>query len=289
MEPAPRSKLNIYWRLMRADRPIGTWLLLWPTMMALWVAAGGIPSLKNLVIFVCGTFLMRSAGCIINDYFDRHWDGEVERTTGRPLATGEVSPKEALVLFAALVTLAFLLVLQTNQPTILLSFGALAVACCYPLMKRITQLPQLVLGVAFSFGIPMAFTAEAEQLPALAWVLFCANLLWTTAYDTYYAMVDRDDDLKVGIKSTAILLGSYDRFAIAALQISTLLLLLAFAELAQLHWPFYVGLLLSAALFARQYQMTEDRKPEKCFQAFLNNHWAGACWFATLAIDLALF
>ncbi len=185
--------------------------------------------------------------------------------------------------------LAFLLVLQTNQPTILLSFGALAVACCYPLMKRITQLPQLVLGVAFSFGIPMAFTAEAERLPALAWVLFFANLLWTTAYDTYYAMVDRDDDLKVGIKSTAILLGRHDRVAIATLQACTLMLLLVFAQLAQLHWPFHIGLLLSAVLFARQFKMTEDRKPEKCFQAFLNNHWAGACWFIALAIDLALF
>ncbi|MFK7731293.1 MAG: 4-hydroxybenzoate octaprenyltransferase [Pseudomonadales bacterium] len=289
MDPAPRSKLNIYWRLMRADRPIGTWLLLWPTMMALWVAAGGFPSVKNLLIFGCGTFLMRSAGCVINDYFDRHWDGAVERTTARPLATGEASPEEALGLFAALVTLAFLLVLQTNQPTIMLSFGALAVACCYPLMKRITQLPQLVLGVAFSFGIPMAFTAEAQNLPTLAWVLFCANVLWTTAYDTYYAMVDRKDDLKVGIKSTAVLLGRYDRFAIAVLQASTLLLLVVFAQLAQLHWPFYLGLLLSIVLFARQYQITEDRKPEKCFQAFLNNHWIGACWFAGLAIDLALF
>lgn len=274
---------------MRADRPIGTWLLLWPTMMALWVAAGGIPSVKNLLIFVCGTFLMRSAGCIINDYFDRHWDGAVQRTATRPLATGEASTKEALGLFAALLMLAFLLVLQTNQPTILLSFGALAVACCYPLMKRITQLPQLVLGIAFSFGIPMAFTAEAQHLPAFAWILFTANLLWTTAYDTYYAMVDREDDLKVGIKSTAILLGRYDRIAIAALQATTLLLLVAFAQLAELHWPFHVGLLLSAMLFARQYQITENRKPEKCFQAFLNNHWAGACWFAALAIDLALF
>ncbi len=273
---------------MRADRPIGTWLLLWPTLMALWVAADGIPSAKNLFIFALGTFLMRSAGCIINDYFDRHWDGAVERTTGRPLATGEASTKEALGLFAVLILLAFVLVLQTNQPTIMLSVGALAVAGCYPLMKRFTQLPQLVLGVAFSFGIPMAFTAEAQHLPALAWVLFFANMLWTTAYDTYYAMVDREDDLKVGIKSSAILLGRYDRLAIAALQTSTLLLLLLFAELAQLHWPFYIGLLLSAGLFARQYQITADRKPEKCFQAFLNNHWAGAMWFAALAIDLAL-
>ncbi len=289
MEPARTSKLNMFWRLMRADRPIGTWLLLWPTMIALWVAAGGIPSVKNLLIFSLGTFLMRSAGCIINDYFDRHWDGAVERTATRPLATGEASTKQALSLFAVLVSAAFALVLQTNQPTILLSIGALAVACCYPLMKRITQLPQLVLGVAFSFGIPMAFTAEAQHLPAMAWVLFAANLLWTTAYDTYYAMVDRDDDLKVGIKSTAILLGDYDRMAIAILQTLTLLLLLLFAQLAQLHWPFYLALLVSALLFTRQFLITSSRKPEPCFQAFLNNHWVGACWFLGLAMDLALF
>lgn len=276
-------------RLMRVDRPIGTYLLLWPTLMALWLAAGGIPTIKNLLIFIAGTFVMRSAGCVINDYADRHVDAHVERTALRPLARGEITPKQALMLFAALLALAFGLVLLTNWQTIQLSFAAVAVACLYPFMKRFTNLPQLVLGIAFSFGIPMAFTAEAGTLPLLAWILFAANFLWTIAYDTFYAMVDREDDLRTGVKSTAILFAEHDRRIIALLQAAVIGLMLVLGIAADLHWPFFVGILVSAGLFVYQQKLTIQRDRDSCFKAFLHNHWVGMCWFVALALDLALY
>ncbi|OYT94169.1 MAG: 4-hydroxybenzoate polyprenyltransferase, partial [Pseudomonas sp. PGPPP3] len=205
-------------QLMRLDKPIGIYLLLWPTLWALWVAAKGVPSASNLLIFVGGVILMRAAGCVINDYADRHFDGHVSRTQARPLASGKVKPREALALFAGLVALSFALVLCTNATTVWLSFGGVALAACYPFMKRYTFYPQVVLGAAFSWGMPMAFSAETGSVPPEAWLLYIANLLWTVAYDTYYAMADREDDLKIGVKSTAILFGDADRLIIACLQ-----------------------------------------------------------------------
>ena len=202
-----RERIRDFVQLTRLDRPIGIYLLLWPTLWALWIAAEGVPSLKNLLIFVLGVVLMRSAGCVINDFADRNFDGHVARTKNRPLATGRISPKEALLFFAVLVLLSFGLVLCTNATTVWLSFGALGVAALYPFMKRYTYYPQAVLGAAFSWGMPMAFTAETGELPAAAWLLFVANVIWTVGYDTYYAMADREDDLKIGVKSTAILFG----------------------------------------------------------------------------------
>ncbi len=221
------SKLQALLQLIRFDKPIGTLLLLWPTLWALWIAAAGLPDLDLLLIFTLGTFLMRSAGCVINDLADRHWDGEVSRTSGRPLVTGAVSVNEARLLFVALLAAAFMLVLLTNPMTVLLSFAAVALASFYPFMKRYTHLPQLVLGAAFSWGIPMAFAAQQGALPPGLWLLYFANLAWTMAYDTKYAMVDREDDLVVGIKSTAILFGRHDRLWIALLQLVFLGLLVA--------------------------------------------------------------
>ena len=283
------DKVATWLQLMRADRPIGTYLLLWPTLMALWLAAGGPPTWQNLLIFTTGTFFMRSAGCVINDYFDRHVDGLVERTTNRPLATGAISERDALLLFAGLGLLSFILVLLTNKATVLLSFIAITVACCYPLMKRLTHMPQLVLGIAFSFGIPMAFAAENTELGSLTWLLFGANILWTIAYDTYYAMVDREDDLLIGIKSSAILFGSHDRLAIALLQLCTLALLLTLAAIANLHWPFYVGLSISALMFGYQQRIASTQQGKRYFDAFLQNNQVGLCWFVTLAADMALY
>src|SRR5690606_15904609 len=270
------KQLPLYLSLMRADKPIGTLLLLWPTLWALWIAAGGIPQWHLLVIFVVGTFLMRSAGCVINDYADRNFDSHVQRTAERPLATGAVSKHEALQLCAVLCLLAFLLVLFTNRLTILLSFGAVLLAGLYPFMKRYTHMPQLVLGAAFGWGIPMAFAAQSNALPPACWLLFIANLLWTVAYDTFYAMVDRDDDVKIGVKSTAILFGDDDRLITAILQACTLLALaLAGAQFKLGYW-FYVSLLGAGALFAYQQYLIRLRRRDECFRAFLHNNWVGA-------------
>ncbi|MGL5762845.1 MAG: 4-hydroxybenzoate octaprenyltransferase, partial [Plesiomonas shigelloides] len=220
-----REKLSAYWRLMRMDRPIGTLLLLWPTLWALWLAAQGQPNWPVLLVFVLGVVVMRAAGCVINDYADRHFDGHVKRTANRPLPSGDVRPSEARWLFVALVALAFVLVLTLNSLTIVLSLVALALAAVYPFMKRFTHLPQLVLGVAFGWSIPMAFAAQMNLLPLSCWLLLLANICWTVAYDTQYAMVDRDDDLRIGIKSTAILFGRFDKLIIGLLQLATLLLL----------------------------------------------------------------
>lgn len=276
-------------KLIRFDKPIGTYLLLWPTLSALWIAAGGVPSLKLLVIFVLGTFLMRSAGCVINDLADRKVDGAVERTAARPLVTGEVSVKTALTFAAVLALLSFALVLLTNALTITLSFMAMALAATYPFMKRYTHLPQVVLGAAFSFGIPMAFAAQTEQLPKALWLLYFANLLWTVAYDTQYAMVDRDDDIKVGIKSTAILFGRYDRAIIALLQAITLILLALTGLAFDLSGIAYLcGLIGVGATFIWQQILIKDRERDKCFQGFLNNHYAGMIFFAGIALEYLL-
>ncbi|MBP3860881.1 MAG: 4-hydroxybenzoate octaprenyltransferase, partial [Pseudomonas sp.] len=259
-------------QLTRMDKPIGIYLLLWPTLWALWVAAQGVPSLGNLLIFVLGVVLTRAAGCVINDFADRKVDGHVKRTEQRPMASGKISSKEALVFFALLMGISFLLVLCTNAPTIWLSFGALALAATYPFMKRYTYYPQVVLGAAFSWGIPMAFTAETGSLPAAAWLLYIANLLWTVAYDTYYAMTDREDDLKIGVKSTAILFGDADRVIILSLQGLALGCLLLAGSHFELGGWFHLGLLAAAGCFVWEFWYTRDRDPQRCFKAFLHNH-----------------
>lgn len=282
------ARLNAYSQLMRIEKPIGVLLLLWPTLVALWIAGAGSPSIKNIMVFVLGTFLMRSAGCVINDFADRKFDGHVERTRARPLASGAVTPLEALLLSGFLCTLAFGMVLLTNQLTVMLSFVGLAVATAYPFMKRVTYLPQLVLGFAFSFGIPMAFAAETGAVPLAAWLLVAANLLWTVAYDTFYAMVDREDDVRIGVKSTAILFGAWDRAITAILQLASLLVLLLVAWTFALHWIFYVGILISALMFAYQQNLIRQRSREACFAAFLHNNWVGFTWFCATVLAYAL-
>jgi 4-hydroxybenzoate polyprenyltransferase len=264
-----------YWRLMRADKPIGIYLLLWPTMWALLWAANGLPELDILFIFIAGVVLMRSAGCVINDYADRKVDGAVARTKSRPLVSGEVTAKEALQLFATLVIAAFILVLFLNWQTIALSFGALFLASLYPFMKRYTHLPQVFLGAAFSWAIPMAFMAIQQELPYWLWIVYAANLTWTVAYDTAYAMVDRDDDIKIGIKSTAILFGRHDVFAIGVLQAISLGLLLWVGVITELNMAYFASLAIVAGMFVYQLRLVITRQKELCFKAFLHNHWVG--------------
>lgn len=271
-------------QLIRFDKPIGTLLLLWPTLTALWLASDGAPSLKLLLIFTLGTFLTRSAGCVVNDLADREFDGRVNRTRHRPLVSGDASVKEALLLITALGLAAFVLVLFTNLLTIALSLGGALLAFTYPFMKRHTHLPQIVLGAAFSWGIPMAFAAETNSLPNQLWLLYLANLLWTVAYDTQYAMVDREDDLLVGIKSTAILFGEMDRAVIAALQFCSLLCLVLAGLRFELGWFFYLGLIACTATFFWQQRLIENREPAKCFRAFLNNHYSGLLVFGGVVI-----
>ncbi|MEP4892397.1 MAG: 4-hydroxybenzoate octaprenyltransferase [Aliiglaciecola sp.] len=270
-----KSKLNAFVRLARMDKPIGSYLLLWPTLWALLIAGQGNPPIEIVIVFVAGVFAMRSAGCVINDYADRHVDGKVERTKSRPLVSGEVTEKEALLFFSALVFISFLLVLTLNYQTILLSFGALALATIYPFMKRFTNLPQVVLGAAFSWAIPMAFMAVNEQIHWVGWVLFVINVIWTVGYDTEYAMVDRDDDLQIGIKSTAVLFAQADKLAIGITQLITLLLLSFVAYFLNMTWPVYLSLLAMGGLFIYQQYLIKDRVRANCFQAFLNNHYAG--------------
>lgn len=270
------------WRLMRADRPIGSLLLGWPTLVALLIAGAGEPPLRTVVLFMLGVFVMRSAGCVINDYADRNIDGHVARTQMRPLATGELKPWHALVLFVVLLAIAFAIVLQFNQATILLSFAAAGVATLYPFCKRFTQLPQVVLGVAFSFGVLMPFTALEQGLPLIAWVLFAANIAWTVAYDTEYAMADRADDVKIGVKSTAILFAGHDKLAIALLQITTLALLAWLGYILLFSWPYWSALAIIAGLFMWQHYLIWYREPKRCFEAFLHNNNVG--WVLTLAV-----
>jgi 4-hydroxybenzoate polyprenyltransferase len=273
--PLSTAKLHAYWRLMRADKPIGIYLLLWPCVWALWIASAGFPDLHILVVFVLGVVVMRSAGCVINDYADRKVDGVVERSSTRPLVTGEVTEKEALGLFLILLFSAFLLVLTLTWQTVFMSVGGLILAIIYPFMKRYTHLPQVVLGAAFSWSIPMVFVATGQSLNWIVWALYFANLAWTVAYDTEYAMVDKHDDIKVGVKSTAILFGQYDKLIILLLQIISLLLLVAVAVELQLSWPFYIALVISLGLFLYQHRLIKDRDRELCFKAFLHNHYVG--------------
>ncbi|WP_346838206.1 4-hydroxybenzoate octaprenyltransferase [Microbulbifer sp. SAOS-129_SWC] len=271
--------LQPYWQLARLDRPIGSLLLLWPTWCALWLAAKGWPGLHLFAVFTLGVVLMRAAGCAINDFADRRIDGSVKRTAARPLATGAATARGAVQLFLGLSLVSLLLVLTTNRLTILLSLPALALAFCYPFAKRYTNLPQVVLGAAFSMGIPMAFAAVQHTVPPQAWLLFTANLLWTVAYDTFYAMVDRDDDLKIGVKSTAILFGELDRAMTGMLQLLVLFALLLIGTRFELGAVYYSGLAGAAALFGYQQWLIRDRQRDACFRAFLNNNWVGASVF----------
>lgn len=278
--PNLHAKLPAYIDLIRLNRPIGVFLLLWPTIGALWIAAEGFPDLGILFIFVLGTWIMRSAGCAINDFADSNLDGDVLRTMQRPLATGRLTRREALLTFLVLCSIGFILLLFTNKLTMQLSVFAVLIAALYPFMKRVTNLPQMVLGVAFSWGILMAFAAQRGELPPEAWLLFVANCLWTVAYDTQYAMVDREYDLKIGIKSTAILFGDADRLIIGVLQAMFLLaMLLAGARFNLGVWHF-IGLIAAAGLFVQQARLTRSRTPDDCFRAFLSNHQVGAAVFA---------
>ena len=283
-----RERLPHYWQLIRGDRPIGTLLLLWPTWWALWLAAGGFPPVKPFVVFTLGVWLTRSAGCVINDYSDRWLDGQVERTRGRPLATGAVSPREALALFVVMMLLALALVSLTNRLTVCLSVVGAFLAATYPLLKRYTYLPQVYLGLAFGWGIPMAFAAIQGSVPTLAWLLFLGNLLWTTAYDTWYAMVDREDDLRMGAKSTAILFGDADLIALAVLYLGFLATMALVGRQAELGFNYAIALLVAAGFIAWQFVSARDRSRERCFAAFLNNQWVGLCVFGGIALDLAM-
>ncbi|WP_339725766.1 4-hydroxybenzoate octaprenyltransferase [uncultured Paraglaciecola sp.] len=269
------AKLNAYWRLMRADKPIGIYLLLWPCVWALWIASAGMPDLHLLIVFVCGVVVMRSAGCVINDYADRKVDGLVERSSTRPLVTGEVTEKEALGLFFLLLLCALLLVLTLSWQTVLMSVGGVILATIYPFMKRYTHLPQVVLGAAFGWSIPMVFVATGQPLNWVVWALYFANLAWTVAYDTEYAMVDKNDDIKVGVKSTAILFAQYDKLIIMLLQITCLALLMIVAMWLELSWTFYLAMVASVGLFLYQQQLIKDRDRSLCFKAFLHNHYVG--------------
>ncbi|CAG9408883.1 4-hydroxybenzoate octaprenyltransferase [Providencia alcalifaciens] len=279
------SKWHAYSRLMRIDRPIGSLLLLWPTYWALWIAAQGTPSLHFLIVFTAGVFLMRAAGCVINDFADRNFDGHVERTKHRPLPSGDVTEKEAKILFAALVGLSFLLVLSLNTMTIWLSVAGLALAWVYPFVKRVSHLPQVVLGAAFGWSIPMGFSAVSESLPLVCWLLFLVNIIWSVIYDTQYAMVDRNDDLKIGVKSTAILFGQYDKLIIGLLQIVMVGLLVVIGSLANLGMVYYGSLVLAAALFVYQQQLMVNRERAPCFKAFMNNNYVGFILFIGMVIS----
>ncbi|WP_410693124.1 4-hydroxybenzoate octaprenyltransferase [Citrobacter freundii] len=280
-----QNKLLAFHRLMRTDKPIGALLLLWPTLWALWVATPGMPQLWILAVFIAGVWLMRAAGCVVNDYADRKFDGDVKRTANRPLPSGAVTEKEARTLFVVLVLLAFLLVLTLNTMTILLSVAALALAWVYPFMKRYTHLPQVVLGAAFGWSIPMAFAAVSESVPLSCWLMFLANILWAVAYDTQYAMVDRDDDLKIGIKSTAILFGQNDKLIIGILQVGVLTLMALVGWLNGLGPGYYWSLLVAGALFVYQQKLIVNRERDACFKAFMNNNYVGLVLFLGLAMS----
>ena len=274
--------------LTRINKPIGSLLLLWPTYWALWIAASGIPDLNILIVFTLGVFLMRSAGCVINDFADRKVDGKVKRTSNRPLVTGIISTKEALTLFGALLFLSLMLVITMNWLTIGLSFVAVALAASYPFMKRYTHLPQVVLGAAFGWSIPMAFAAQSNELPLVCWLLFGANLAWTVAYDTFYAMIDRDDDLKIGVKSTAILFGRFDRAIIGLLQLTTIGLLVIIGLQLSMSIYYYGSLVIAALLFTQQQYRTAQFNRDACFKAFLANNRVGAVIFVGIFLHYSV-
>ena len=282
------ARLQQYWVLMRFDKPVGTFLLLWPTLWALWIAAQGVPDTHVLIVFVAGVVLMRAAGCVINDYADRDIDSKVRRTRDRPITSGKITPKSALVLFVALCLMAFALVLTMNTLTIMLSFVAALLAGVYPFMKRYTHLPQVFLGAAFGWAVPMVFAAQTGSIPNEAWLLFIATVLWATAYDTMYAMVDRADDLKIGVKSTAILFGDGDRAIIGIIQALFFVVLLMVGQQLELGLFFYGGLALAGLLACYQQYLLRDRDILLCFRAFLNNNTFGAVIFIGIALHYAV-
>jgi 4-hydroxybenzoate polyprenyltransferase len=282
------DKLPHYIQLMRLDRPIGILLLLWPTLSALWIAAEGMPDLLVLMVFTLGVIVMRSAGCVINDYADREFDGQVVRTMNRPLATGVLEAKDALRLFAILGLVAFLLVLLLNTLTILMSIVGLFLAATYPFMKRYTNLPQVYLGAAFGWAIPMAFAAQTGHVPLIAWLLFIANVLWSTIYDTFYAMADREDDILAGVKSTAVLFGNDVEVIVAVLQVTFLVVMVLVGSQLEMSFIYYLGLLVTLGLFIYQQRLVDDRRPADCLRAFLNNNWVGAVLFAVIVAHYAI-
>ncbi len=274
-----------YSLLMRLDKPIGNFLLLWPTLTALWIASKGLPSFKNILIFTCGVFLMRAAGCILNDMADRKLDPYVSRTNQRPLASDKISLKEAGILCVILLVAAFCLVMFLNTLTFFVAIVGVAFTVIYPFAKRFTHLPQGVLGVTWNLGILMAFTAATNKIPGIAWLLYLIAIIWTVAFDTMYAMVDRQDDLKIGIKSTAILFGNCDRFILVGLQISILALLVVFANILQAHFYFYISLLATAILFGYQQYLIRSKDESNCLKAFLNNNWAWLSIFIGVCLN----
>ncbi|NOY71097.1 MAG: 4-hydroxybenzoate octaprenyltransferase [Gammaproteobacteria bacterium] len=283
-----RAQITQYAHLMRLDRPIGILLLLWPTLWALWIAGEGMPGFSILITFIIGVVVMRSAGCVINDFADRKIDPHIARTQNRPLAAGLVSPKEAIMLFVALCFVAFIMVLFfLNTLTILLSIVAVLLASLYPFMKRYTYLPQFVLGAAFAWAIPMAFAAELGTVPAIAWLLFLITVLWTVTYDTMYAMVDRADDLKIGVKSTAILFGRADRLIIGVLQVLVLSLLIVVGLLLDLNIIYFITLSIASGLMIYQQTLIYERAAKGCFKAFLNNNWFGLVVFVGIMLSYA--
>jgi len=287
-DPSWRERLDAYVRLVRLHKPIGIFLLMWPSLWALWLAGQGHPPWGVVLIFIAGVVLMRSAGCAINDYADRDFDGHVARTNARPLALGIISPAEAVAVFVVLCLAAFALVLMLNWQTVALSVVAVVLAAIYPFMKRYTHFPQLFLGAAFGWAVPMAFMAIQEGIPGFAWVLFAATVLWALIYDTQYAMVDRDDDLKIGIKSTAILFGRYDRLIVGVLQLLMLSMLAWVGMAAGRGWVYFAGLGAAALLALYQQWLIRDREPQRCFVAFLNNNYFGMAIFLGLVLDYLL-
>ena len=284
-----RERLKHYISLTRLNRPIGILLLLWPTLWALWIASEGRPNITILVVFVIGTILMRSAGCAINDYADRDFDAHVKRTAQRPLAAKKISTIEALIVAAVLALSALLLVvIFLNQLTLYLSFAAFFLAASYPFTKRFFVMPQAYLGIAFGFGIPMAFAAETGAVPTLAWWLLTANIFWTIAYDTEYAMVDRDDDVKIGIKTTALLFGKYDVAMVMFCYLVMLAILTAIGKMIGLGWPYFLGLMSACGIALFHYTLIAKRGREQCFKAFLHNNWLGFAVFCGLMFDYAL-
>ena len=277
--PTLKQRLHQYYYLTRLDRPIGIFLLLWPMLWALWIASEGQPSLLVLFVFLVGVVLMRSAGCVINDFADRKIDPHVQRTSQRPIAAGKVTPKEALVVFVILCLIAFGLVLLMNRFTIYLSFGGVALAAIYPFMKRYTHLPQVVLGMAFAWSVPMAFAAQTNEVPRITWLIYVITVVWAVIYDTMYAMADREEDLKIGVKSTAILFGDADKVILAVLQVMMFVGLLLLGQKVGLNMFYFIFVGIAAGFALYQQYLIRDREPLKCFQAFLNNNWLGAMIF----------
>lgn len=280
-----RDTLYQYYILVRLDKPIGIFLLLWPTLWALWIAAEGLPDLLILFVFVLGVIIMRSAGCVINDYADRNIDPFIERTYDRPIAAGRIAPHAALNFFLFLITIAFLLVLLMNWQTISLAFVGLGLAAGYPFLKRYTYLPQVGLGAAFGWAVPMAFAAQTGSIPQVAWLLFVATVLWATAYDTMYAMVDREDDIRIGVKSTAILFGDMDKLIIGIIQVLMFTALLLAGRQQELGIFYYLGLTVASGFAVYQQYLIRNREPGQCFEAFLNNHYLGLTVFSGVVLN----